>query len=485
LYAAIAAGAPLPTFHGEQEYFRRDGSIMVGELQVVPQVDADGQVVQILGVTRDITAQRKFQDDLAESQRMYRLLAEHSSDLVLRQDLDGTLEWVSPSVVEVLGRQPELVVGRPVTAFVHPDDIDRHDARVAEAIANESPGTPVTVRVAHSSAGWRWMSVAARALREEDGRVFGVVEAWRDVHAEVSAQELLARSEQQFRMAMASAPIGMAVVDLDRRFVRVNAALCRMLGRTQEWLLARGVADVLAADAEADARDRRVRDELRAGERDSVTSDERMVTAQGEDLIVTHAIGLLRDDLGNPLWYVSQFVDITEARRAQEKLRFLATHDAMTSLANRAEVFDVLGRAVARHEADGAGARVGVLFIDLDDLKGVNDAYGHAVGDQVIMFVADRLRACVVGNDTAARIGGDEFVVVMPELPNPEAAEALAQAIRSELAIGVTTDAAVIVPTVSIGVACAEPGDSVKDLLARADRALYRAKEDGRNRIAT
>ena len=360
LYAAMAAGTTPPIYRGEHEYFRKDGSIMLGALQVIPQCNADGQVVAILGVTRDISAQREYEENL-------------------RQARDQALT-----------------------------------------------------------------------------------------------------SEQRFRLAMTSAPIGMAVVDLDRRFVQANPALCGMLGRTEEWLLRHGISDILDDPATSDAHDLAARGMLLSGSEESVTRDDVLRTAAGERVVVTHAIGLLRDDHGTPVSYVSQFVDVTAARRAQERLLYLATHDDMTGLVNRAELLKELSRVLDLASEDNH--LVGVLFLDLDGLKGINDRFGHAGGDAVIIEFASRLQALLHGDGIAARIGGDEFVVVLAGLNTLTEAEDVAAGIQQALAAPIEVAGTSVTATVSIGLAPAVPGDTPEQLLARADHVLYEAKQAGRNR---
>ena len=159
----------------------------------------------------------------------------------------------------------------------------------------------------------------------------------------------------------------------------------------------------------------------------------------------------------------------------------------MTGLVNRAELLRRLSlvlSAAPRMDA-GATSQFALLFCDLDNLKGINDQYGHAAGDQVIIELAARIRSQVGGNDVVARIGGDEFVVLLPEVHDPDAAQQVAAAIQDVVTEPVTLAGAEIGFSLSIGLAHSQPGDTPDQLLARADRLLYSAKQAGRNRTVS
>ncbi|MEI8080814.1 MAG: diguanylate cyclase, partial [Actinomycetes bacterium] len=315
----------------------------------------------------------------------------------------------------------------------------------------------------------------------ELGQVFGITPfSGRDIQTEVEARLDLARSEQRFRLAMEFAPTGMALVDLDRRFIEVNQALCRMLGRDEEWLLSHRVPEIL--DADENGRDLQMRAEVLGGSSTSIFDTQKLITADGGLLVVEHSIGVLRDERGIPLSYVSQFVDITEAYLARERLEFMARHDSLTALANRHELNDGLGRILSHSPRTGTG--VGVLFIDVDNLKTVNDEYGHAVGDGLLVEVARRIRSRVRSNDLVARIGGDEFVVVLTQCGTEEDAVSVANKILDAVRDPVHVDVHQLSSTVSIGATLAARGDDADRVLARADSALYQAKRQGRDRVA-
>ncbi|MEI6620506.1 MAG: PAS domain S-box protein [Actinomycetes bacterium] len=317
-----------------------------------------------------------------------------------------------------------------------------------------------------------------RGVRFEDGLTL----TWRDVTERHVSQVALARSEMRFRLALESAPIGMAVLDLGRGFVEVNAALCSMLGRSEEWMLARGVGDVLYPDDEPV--DLRMREEVVSGRATSQIAEHRLVTADGQVVWVEHAVALLRDESGRPLSYVSQFDDVTESRYARQELSFRASHDPMTSLLNRGALLTWMDRVLAASHRS-SDRYLAVLFCDLDGLKGVNDTYGHAAGDEVIIQTANRLRDQVRSEDVVARLGGDEMVIVLQGIGSVEAAERFAAKVQRAMAEPIVAQGAAIEVGISIGIALAAQKEDAEAVLARADRALYQAKRTGRSRNVT
>lgn len=307
------------------------------------------------------------------------------------------------------------------------------------------------------------------------------VSGFQDVDAQVRAERALAASERRYRMAMEFAPMGMAVVDLDRRFVEVNSALCRMTGRDREWLLEHRTIDIL------DEKDheswicicaRRSAPARRTPPRTTNAWSRRRGPGSGWE----HSVGLLRDDDGAPTSYVSQFVDVDEAHRQREQLRHRAGHDSLTSLPNRHELMERVGQMLVTQPRDGA--RLAILFLDLDRFKSINDTHGHAVGDQVLVEVARRLRSQVRANDVVARLGGDEFIVALPAVKSVDDAHKIAAKIHESFTEELPIRDASLTVSVSIGLTLAEAGEDPDTVLERADRALYRAKGAGRNQTA-
>ena len=197
---------------------------------------------------------------------------------------------------------------------------------------------------------------------------------------------------------------------------------------------------------------------------------------------VDHAVGILRDETGNAQLFVHQFADRTETRRMQADLTFRATHDVQTGLDNR---FSLLSRLEARLGLTPAPSDpIGVLWCDIDNLKGINDQLGHRIGDVVIATTADRLTGAVRHQDIVGRIGGDEFVIVLNQCPDEQTLLSVATNVQKAASVPVTTDLGQVTVTVSVGAALAATTTDPEDALSRADHALYRAKRAGRNQVA-
>lgn len=436
----------------------------------------DGSVI-LFGAARDVTAQVEAERTATESREMYRLLAENASDMVWRTNLDAVVEWVSPSVATVMGWTPAEMIGTRILDQVHPDDIER--VRNATIVANEGERVSFEARYLCKDEVYRWLEVTARPLMDANGTVIGKAGSCRDVHSEIEAWHALERSERRFRLAMESAPTGMAVLDLDGRFIEVNTELCRMLGQDQTWLLDHQLSDVLhPAD---DGVVLRLQEEVLSGRVPSATEELRMLRRDHAVVWAQAAIGLLRDEDGIPLSLVTQFVNVTDAHEAREALRFMATHDALTGLLNRRELLVRMSMVLA-HARRGV-TRMAVLFADLDGLKEVNDTLGHSAGDQLLVEAGRRIEAQVRDGDLTARLGGDEFVVVLPEVRDLDDAMAVADKISQAIAKPLYIAGTEVPLGISIGVTVAGTGDDATTLLRNADAALYRAKAGGRARI--
>jgi diguanylate cyclase (GGDEF)-like protein len=191
-------------------------------------------------------------------------------------------------------------------------------------------------------------------------------------------------------------------------------------------------------------------------------------------------LALVRDEAGVPMFYVSQFQDITKAREIRSELQRRATHDALTGLINREE----LGRRVEQgleptvHHVAG----LAVLYCDLDHFKAVNDSYGHAVGDVVLQLTAQRIASALRTVDEVARLGGDEFVVLLSNVTDTGTALDVAGRIRAAVAEPMVVERHTLVVTLSVGVSVAQAGAEAHQLLRDADQALYQAKDGGRDR---
>ena len=283
--------------------------------------------------------------------------------------------------------------------------------------------------------------------------------------------------QKLYELAFEMTPVGMSFVTFDRRGVLCNPALCTFLGRTAEELQLIDIGSVTHPD------DRNLHVDLHrqlmSGDIDRYSLDKRYIHKDGHTLWAHLEVVLVSDDMGLPRMLLSQVIDIGPRVALAERLRYLAGHDPLTGLGNRAELFVEIDKAI---KSRLLGLPFAILFFDMDGFKAINDELGHATGDRVLAHVAEQIRASIGAKDFAARIGGDEFIIVARHVSISEYACELAKCILESLREPVLWDGRVLTFEASIGIAVAN-GNNPDAMLSLADKALYLAKRSGKNRF--
>ena len=369
-------------------------------------------------------------------------------------------------------RPASEIVGNTSDLLTHPDDAGITKQAFVELNAS---GAPVSVqkRYLRPDGGVVWADTRGTAVHDAQGRPIHIIAHFQDVTAHKAAEALWFEVLQGFETAFADAPIGMALVGLDERLIKVNHALCRLTGYAEAELLALTAQDLTHPDDRAAELSQLAI--LLSGKLDRYTMEQRYLTAGGEEIWVNLSCSLVRDHAGQPIHLIAQAEDITQRKLQQASLQRMADHDPLTELQNRRPFEDELRHQVTRCRRYGEHAAL--LMIDLDGFKEINDTYGHACGDRLLRAVAgtlvDRLRT----SDTIARLGGDEFAVILANVSGVEA-ERIVASLRERITAAhiVVDDVRVGVPA-SIGVALLDVHTtSATDALHHADMTMYKAK---------
>ena len=293
--------------------------------------------------------------------------------------------------------------------------------------------------------------------------------------ASLEEAKTLPESAEQHHSAIEDVPLGVALLDLNRRYLRVNHALCEMLGYSQEELLTKSTFDIThPKDLERSAEAIR---QIVEGGSESVDLEKRYIHADGHEVWAQLSVSLVRGPEENH-YMVSLVQDVTKRKALEERLEHLAYHDALTGLTNRSLLMDRIKQSMARlHPNRG---NLIMLFMDLDNFKAVNDSLGHEAGDRLLVEAAQRLKECVRCEDTVARFGGDEFAILLKDASDLDDATHIAERIVEVLSAPFCFDGREVFIGASVGIASAEPSEEPEDLLRNADLALYKAKSRGR-----
>ncbi|WP_426595305.1 putative bifunctional diguanylate cyclase/phosphodiesterase [Cellulomonas sp. McL0617] len=426
-----------------------------------------------------------------ELRHRYDALQSVTKEGVLVQSLAGEVLDMSERAAEILGIDAASSIGHTIAdlpiVLLNEQGLAMNPASVLShrTIAARAGGDAEHVLVGVALAGAdgtqpRMVQVSSQLVPAGDGDGDALLTTLVDVTGRREVEAALTRSEMQFRVAMENAPIGMALVDLDWHIVEANAAFAELLGTSVGALRGYRMEDLSTPDSRP--AERLEVDRLLGGGQHRFSLEKKYQRADGHLVWVALDAALVRTPSGQPDHFVVQVRDSTESRLQAEMLTHRAMHDPLTGLANRTLLQEVLQSVL---EQPGVGHRVAVLACDLDGFKEINDRYGHAAGDEVLVHVAGVLRAATARRGTVARLGGDEFVVVVQDLDAARAVFDVAQAVHAGLRETVRVGRRRLTVAASIGIALADPetaAGGAPALLAAADAALYRAKGSGRSR---
>ncbi len=414
--------------------------------------------------------------------RLYRALVETSSDVIALIGVDGRIRFINEACREVLGFEPDEMVGGHVRDFNANQRLPGVDAAFEQLLGGEAHFRRRMTATRKDGSTVELMFNAS-PLRGDDGEVISVVVIATDITDLIATQELLEEAEGRYRRLVEELPAVSYIAEPGAKgaWEYVSPQLEPMLGFSQEeW-----TADptLWARRIHPEDRDRVLEEE----QRDSIlgvplASEYRMITKDGRVIWVRDE-GVLRAEAGERLHYEGMITNVTERKSFESQLQFLADHDPLTGLFNRRRFVEELDLEIKLMRRDGHPSSL--LMLDVDGLKRVNDAMGHQVGDALVRQTAELLRDRLRETDSVGRLGGDEFAVLLRGSRVNEAAavaEDLLERFRNHEQVG---SAEPIRPTISIGLTSLRRNFTGADeAVGAADRAMYEAKRTGGDRVA-
>ena len=428
------------------------------------------------------TEHKRAKDELRKSEARYRAVVNTASDAIITITPDGIIHSFNRGAERIFGYRAEEVIGQLFT-LIMPERfreqcmlglrryLETHESRVI--------GSTTELIGLRNDGGEFPVELSLGEVQEDGDRLFAAI--IRDITERKRSEEALRQLSRQNEMVLNSAGEGIFGLDLQGKTTFINPAAARMTG----WDI-----DELSGQ--------RLHDFLHHSKPDGTPypSEECPIYAvfkTGATLSRDNEVFWRKDGTHFPVEYVSTpivegdkilgavvtFKDITERKALEKKLQYQAFHDPLTDLPNRALFMDRLGHALAR--AGQQASEVAVLFTDLDNFKVINDSLGHKAGDQLLVAVAERLKACLRPVDTVARLGGDEFTLLLEGVTGVSDAARVAERIAQELRAPFALEAQEVFATTSTGIAVSSSAQGQPtDLLRHADLAMYRAKSKGK-----
>lgn len=433
------------------------------------------------GLVRDITDERAQQEAIIAAERRYRELFEQSPIGLFRTRRDGSIEDANPVMLQMLGYdsvdQLRETVGNVGQIYADPGEREEVIAR----ILRDGQINGHETRLRGRDGGVRWVSISVRAQEEPDGTdgkggpTLRFAGSAQDVQQRREVEAALQRSEGRYRMLVEHSQSGVFAAR-DGRLVYVNRRMSSMLGYSEDELVGMAILD-LAAPEFRDAVEARAR-QFAAGEALPAEFEGCYLRKDGQRVYVTVSAGPL--ELDGETLLTGTVRDITRQHEAEQRLRFNASHDALTGLPNRMEFCDHLDQRITLAREQGAHDYA-VLFVDLDGFKLVNDGMGHATGDRMLITLARMLDQAFHDDALVARYGGDEFTLLTLAPVSEANAAALAQRLLDLFRLPLEIEGHRVYSGASVGIVMGHEGYSNSEQVLRdADTAMYRAKAQGK-----
>ena len=472
-------GTPITWIDGE--IIRKDGSKRKVEASASLIRDLTGQPIGFSGIVRDVTEHRQVEE-------IYKTLAESSLAAVFIVQ-DGKFVFINTSAITSVGYTAEELIGQGSDMIVYPADREIVRIKSREMLAGKS-NQAFEFRIVAKQKEMRWISQTVTPIQYKGkpailGNAIDVTEL-------KLAEEALRESEQRLHDIIDFLPDATYAIDRERRVIAWNRAIEAMTGIKASDILGKGdyeyavpfygmrrpvLIDLVFLS------DKEIKDKYSSvkKEGDALIAEADVPLGGGNPRALWGIARPLYDSKGNVVGAIESIRDVSERKQMEETVKWLAFHDGLTGLPNRRLFSDRLAMALAHVRRNRK--KLSVMLLDLDKFKHINDTLGHPVGDRLLRVVGERLTKILRTEDTVARIGGDEFMLLLPEISHAEDVILIAERILASFAKPIEVDGYELHVTTSIGFAVyPENGEEGDTLIKNADIAMYTAKEQGRNR---
>jgi len=447
---------------------KKSGDVVDISLSLAPLRNKSGKVAGTVAVIADITEHKQTED-------LYETLANSSYAGVYVVE-KGRFQFINRNAAAYAGYRVEEMLGMESVRIVHSDDRDTAKENASLMLKGER-STPYEFRIVTKDGGIRRILETVTPIHYRGKRA--ILGNSMDVTGQRETEQTLRDNEERYRTIIENIEDGYYEVDLRGNFIFFNDACKAILGYEKDEMVGMNYrkmanAEILRKVFEIFKRVYTTGKPEKRVEWEAFRKDRSRAHVEA-------SVSLIRDADGRPTGFRGIVHDITERKKTEEVIAHLAYHDALTGLPNRILFNDRLSMAIAQSKR--RGKKFALLTLDLDQFKTINDTLGHSAGDRLLRSAGERLSKLLRKVDTVARMGGDEFLILLEDMALEETASAIAQKILRVFQTPFTLDPHERTVTTSIGIAvCPTDGDDEATLMKNADLALYRAKREGRNR---
>jgi diguanylate cyclase (GGDEF)-like protein/PAS domain S-box-containing protein len=482
--AAMQSDSPLVN---EEQITFADGHTELIETTKTPMFDESGKIIGVLGIGHNITERKQGEVELEqmiklktielrESQERLAFAVEGVGDGIWDWNIQTNQVFYSKRWKEMLGYAENEVKNEfsEWQRLVHPDDKDIASYRVREFLKNKTKKYESEFRMQHKNGQYLTILARAFAIEDEDGKTISLL----GTHSDITDRRL---TEEKLKLAasvFSHAGEGITISDATQTIIDVNDTFTAISGYTRQEVL--GQSPRMLQSAGRQSAEFYAAMWHKINTTGSWTGEVWNRRKNGGVYAAKLTKSAVKDDAGKVSHYVAFFSDITEQKEHQSQLEWMANYDGLTNMPNRTLLADRLNQAILTGKRQQNS--LAVVFLDLDDFKEVNDTHGHDVGDDLLIALSLRMKAALREGDTLARIGGDEFVALLPDLARVEDCQPVIKRLLLATCEPTTVSDLVLRVSASIGVVfCPSDGADADMLMRQADQAMYGAKKKGKN----
>jgi diguanylate cyclase (GGDEF)-like protein/PAS domain S-box-containing protein len=462
----------------DYEIIRKDGTRRQVELSVSLKKDSSGNPIGFRGTARDASERKKMEETIRQSEERYRTILDEMEDGYFELDLVGNFTFINDAVCRLLRCFREEMIGVSFRDQIVKDDYEALYNAFGKIYSTGIPERRIHYKVIRKDGTIGFAEAAGFPLQNKNGEIIGFRGVGRDITARRQMEEALRQSEERYRTIIEAMEEWYFETDLKGNITFFNDIFANVLGHSQKELTGLDFRSFIKKE-EADSVSRLFNQVFKTGKATKNFPYE-IIGTDGTVASAEFSIFPKLDKEGKVCGFRGVAHDITERKQAEEKIQYMATHDALTGLPNRLMFSQMLNRAI--QSAKRNQRQFAVLFIDLDRFKIINDTLGHEAGDQLLQEIGARLKQTLRAADLAARLGGDEFIILIEEVSDANHVATVAHKIITSIIKPLTLMGQECRITASIGISIyPKDAEDEQSLMKNADLAMYLAKEEGKN----